>query len=119
MMYKRKETETKRAVGQLGIGAFFWAMRSCEYLLVPQGKKGRTDILRLRNIRLFKDGRLLCHSNPQCEFSDSVAIIFEFQKKDERNNTVTQQDTDHLFLSPIRIWYAIVKKDQKLPGSKR
>ena len=68
MMYKRKETETERAVGQLGIGAFFWAMRSCEYLLVPQAEKGRTDILRLRNIRFFKDGCFLCHSNPQYEF---------------------------------------------------
>ena len=56
MMYKRKETETERAVGQLGIGAFFWAMRSCEYLSVPQAEKGRTDILRLRNIRFSKMG---------------------------------------------------------------
>ena len=81
MMYKRKQTETERAIGQLGIGAFFWAMRSCEYLKVPQAEKRRTDILRLGNIRFFKDGILLIHSDPQCEFADNVSITFEFQKK--------------------------------------
>ena len=117
MMYKKKETETQIAIGQLGIGAFFWAMRSCEYLLVSQAEKRRTDILRLRNIRFFKDGISLCHSNPLCELADCVAITFEFQKKDERNDTVTQLDTDHPYLSPVRIWYAIVKRIRGYPGA--
>ena len=81
MMYKRKQTETKRAIGQLGIGAFFSAMRSCEYLKVPQAEKRRTDIFRLRNIRFFKDGVLLNHGDPQYEFADSVSITLEFQKR--------------------------------------
>ena len=85
-------------------------MRSYEYLKVPQSEKRRTDILRLGNIRLFEDGLLLNHSNPQCECADNVSITFEFQKKDERNDTVTQKDTDHAFMSPVKIWYAIVKK---------
>ena len=84
VMYKNKQTETQRAIGQLGIGAFFWAMRSCEYLKVPQAEKRRTDILRLRNVRFFLKGVLLGHDDPQCEFATSVAIIFEFQKKDEK-----------------------------------
>ena len=110
MMYKNKATETQKAIGQLGIGAFFWACRSCEYLLVPQADKRRTDILRLRCIRFFKDGILLSHDSPLLEHADCVAITFEFQKKDERNDTVTQLDTDHSFLSPVRIWAAIVKE---------
>ena len=85
-------------------------MRSCEYLLVPQAEKRRTDILRLENIRFFKDSILLEHINPQCKFADSVAITFEFVKKDERNNTVTQKGTDHAFMSPVKIWYEIVKR---------
>ena len=40
VMYKNKQTETQRAIGQLGFVASFWAMRSCEYLKVPQAEKG-------------------------------------------------------------------------------
>jgi hypothetical protein len=36
--------------------AFFFAMRSCEYFKVPQPEQHRTDILRLGDIRFFKDG---------------------------------------------------------------
>ena len=78
MMYKRNQTDTERAIGQLGIGAFFWVMRSCEYLKVPQSEKRKTDILRLGNIRFFKDGILLNHSNPQCECAINVSVTFEF-----------------------------------------
>ena len=92
-------------------------MRSYEYLKVPQSEKRRTDILRLGNIRLFEDGLLLNHSNPQCECADNVSITFEFQKKDERNDTVTQKDTDHTFMSPVKIWYAIVKRIRSYTGS--
>ena len=92
-------------------------MRSCEYLLVPHAEKRRTDVLRLGNIRFFKDGILLEHSNPQCEFVDSVAITFEFQKKDERNGTVTQKGTYHAFMSPVKIWYEIVKRIRDYPGA--
>ena len=91
-------------------------MRSCEYLKVPQSGKRRTDVLRLRNIGLFKDGILLNHSDPQCEYTDNVSITFEFQKKDERNDKVTQKDTDHTFLSPVTIWHAIVKRIRSYPG---
>ena len=115
MMYKNNQTESQKAIGQLGIGAFFWAMRSCEYLKVPQAEKRRTDILRLRNIRFFLEGVLLCHDDPRCEFATSVAITFEFQKKDERNDTVTQKGTDHAFLSPVKIWHAIVKRIRSYP----
>ena len=73
--------------------------------------------MRLRNIRFFKDGICLNHSNPQCEHANSVSITFEFQKKDERNDTVTQKDTDHAFLSPVKIWYAVVKRIRSYPGS--
>ena len=35
MMYKKKATETQRAIGQLDIGVFFYACHVCEYVLVP------------------------------------------------------------------------------------
>ena len=73
--------------------------------------------MRSRNIRFFKDGTLLEHNNPQCEFADSVAITFEFQKKDERNDTTTQKSTDHTFMSPVKIWHEIVKRIIGYPGT--
>ena len=38
-------------------------------------------------------------------------------RKDERNDTVTQKDTDHAFLSPVKVWHAIVKRTRGYPGS--
>ena len=86
---KMAVTETQRATSQLATGDFFFAMRSCEYLKAPQAKKGRTDVLHLRNIRFFKKGRELNHNNPWLEFADCVSITFDWQKKDERMDTVT------------------------------
>ena len=74
---KKKGTETQRATGQLSIGGFFIAGCSCEYMKVPQAEKRRTDILRLRCIRIFKDGRLLRHCNPNLEYGDCVSIAKE------------------------------------------
>ena len=78
---KLQLTETQRAISQLTIGAFYFAMRSCEYVKVPQALKHRTDILRLRNVAFLRKGRILPHSSPNLEYADCVIITFEFQKK--------------------------------------
>ena len=104
------ETETQRAISQLSIGAFFFAMRSCEYTKVPQAEKGRTDVIRLRCIRFFKDGRIVPHDNLDLFYSDCVSITFEMQKKDEKMDTVTQIATTDRTLCPVRQWAAIVQR---------
>ena len=86
--FKKKATETQRATSQLAIGGFFYACRWCKYLMIPQAEKRRTNILRLRSLRYFKGGRELQHSNPYLQYADSDSIIFEWQKKDEINDTV-------------------------------
>lgn len=110
-------TETQTCIHQLANGAFFFAMRSCEYLLVTQAEKRRTDIIRLRNIRFFKEGIEMSHNNPNLISADSVSITFEWQKKDERSETVTHLSTDHPLLSPPRLWTTIVKQIRSYPGS--
>ena len=107
---KKTITETQKATTQLATGAFFFAMRSCEYLKVPQAEKRRTDILRLRNIRFFRNGREMSHNNPWLEFADCVSITFDWQKKDERMDTVTQMCSKDLLLCPVRQWAAIVRR---------
>ena len=64
---KRQLTELQCATSQLTILAFFFAMRSCEYVKVPQQDKRRTEILRLRNIRFFSNGRLVLYGRPRQE----------------------------------------------------
>jgi hypothetical protein len=92
-------------------------MRSCEYLKVPQAHLRRTDILKIRNIKFFRNGRLLSHDHPELEYADCVSITFEMQKKDEKRDTVTMHRTEHLFMCPVRAWAAIVKRIRSYPGA--
>ena len=52
-LYRIRSTERSKAISDLCTGAYFFAMRSCEYLAVT-GPKRKTKRLRLRNIRFFK-----------------------------------------------------------------
>ena len=88
---KLQATEVQKATAQLAVGGFFFAARSCEYLKVRDAKERKTDILRLRCIVFLKDGRVLAHSDPNLHLADCVSITFERQKKDEKNDTVTQR----------------------------
>lgn len=106
-----------KTLSQLGVGAFFFACRSCEYLKVPQSEQRRTDIIRIRNIRFLLDGVVLSHSDPRLEFADCVSITFEWQKNDCRFETVTQMATGDLLLCPVRAWAAVVRRILGYPGA--
>ena len=113
----KRATETQKAISQLSIVAFFYAMRSCEYLKVPQAEKRRTDVLRLRNVRFFKKGRELDHNNPWLEYAECVSITFEWQKKDERMDTVTQMASGDVLLCPVRQMAAAIRRIRGYPGA--
>eukprot|EP00956_Cyclotella_meneghiniana_P025476 scaffold53298_cov92-Cyclotella_meneghiniana.AAC.1 len=112
-----QQTELQKATAQLAVGAFFFAMRSCEYLKVPQAEKRRTDILRLRNIRFFRNGVELPHSHPQLETAEVVSITFEKQKKDEKMDTVNQLASGDAILCPKYAWASLVKRIRSYPGT--
>jgi hypothetical protein len=114
---KMDATEVQVATYELAIGGFFFACRSCEYLKVPQAEKRRTDILKLRNIRFFKGGKLLPHWHPHLERADCVSLTFEMQKKDEKSDTVNQLASGDILLCPVRIWAAIVRRIRGYPGA--
>ena len=114
---KRKLTELQCATSQLTILAFFFAMRSCEYVKVTQQEKRRTEILRLRNLRFFNNGRLVPHDDPNLEYSNCLNITFEMQKKDEKNNTTTQMALGDITLCPVRAAAAIVRPIRSYPGA--
>lgn len=113
------DTELGRAIGQLGAGAFFFAMRSCEYLKVSgaEKKNRRTKVLCLRNIRFFRNRKEMPHNDPELLNADTVSITFEYQKNDERDDTVTQKRNGDLTLCPVRSWATIVQRIRRYDGS--
>ena len=99
---KQKSTEFHQAINQLTAVAIFFAMQSCEYLKVIQAKKGQINILCFHNPQFFRDRKLIEHNDQHLEFSDCISITFEMQKKDERNNTVTQMALGDINMCPMR-----------------
>ncbi len=97
---KRQVSELDRAVSQLTICAGFFACCSCEYLKVPRRDMKRTKLLCLRNIRFFKDGRLLSTPSANLEFTDSVAVTFEMQKNEMKHETIIHGQTYDPVLCP-------------------
>ena len=64
---------------QLGYGAFFSGMRSCECILVTGTRN--TKRLKIRNIRFFKNNvEIRGKRIPIVQYADTVSIKFESQK---------------------------------------
>ncbi len=113
---KCQVTGTDKGITQLTIGAAFFACRSCEYSKVLQSKDKRTKLLRLQNIRFFKNGRQLPLQSNDLELADSVAITFEMQKNDEKFDMVTHGRTDDSVLCPVLQWAHLVSRIWTYPG---
>ena len=99
---KNKATEQAKAIGDLAITAFFFAMRSCEYLKVScKAEDRKTKQLRSRNIRFFRNGRELKNNDPTLIAADYVSVTFEDQKNDTRQDTITMQYSGDNLLCPV------------------
>ena len=108
---ENQSTDNNLAAGQLGVVAFFFAMRSCEYLTTPTPKhKKRTKILCINNIRFFTKGKLIPHHSKNLHRADTVTITFEMQKSDERNESVTMHRTGDKIICPVIMAANIVKR---------
>jgi hypothetical protein len=83
---------------QLMLLGFFFAMRSSKNFKVF-GER-RTHPIRKRNMVFRKDGRILPHSSlPRLHLADTIAIPFEYQKRDELNVTVAQWRTGNSIIA--------------------
>ena len=111
---KRSASAAEKAASQLAIGAFFFAMRSCEYVHVTGSR--RTKPLRLRNIRFFKRNRVMSLHDHGLTTATAVSITFEHQKTDVRHETVHQHATFLDVLCPVRTWALIVQRILSYPG---
>mmetsp|Transcript_28039 Transcript_28039/g.58953 ORF Transcript_28039/g.58953 Transcript_28039/m.58953 type:complete len:348 (-) Transcript_28039:199-1242(-) len=114
---KRKFTEHETAVKQLAIGAFFFACRSCEYLLVPAAHTRRTTTLTLGNIRFFRQGAPLAHTQHDLDTADCVNLTFVFQKKDQKHDSVSQRASGDAVMCPVKQWAALVQRIHNYPGT--
>jgi hypothetical protein len=104
-------------MGQLVRIGFFFAMRSREYVKVPRAEEGRTKLLVLRNIRFIRDGKVINHNDPQLECADCVAITFEMQKKEEKNDTVHHKRTGDHTMCPVSAAAELVHRIRSYPNT--
>ena len=104
-------------MADLAVGAFFFAMRSCEYLDVPV--RGKTKQLLVRNIR-FYDRRKneLSQRDPGLEnLAEFVTVTFEDQKNNNKMQTRSQQRTNDATLCPCIRWARVVARILKDPNA--
>jgi hypothetical protein len=85
----------------LVIGAYFFAMRPCEFVKTP--RPGRTKRAKLGTI-VFRDRSkgIVLHSDPLLlSKAEYITIVFIDQKNGNKMDHRTQHKTDHAFLCPV------------------
>ncbi|KAI2510458.1 hypothetical protein MHU86_3878 [Fragilaria crotonensis] len=107
-----KTTETHRAIGQLVTGAFFFAMRSCEYSEASGSR--RTKTVQIGDI-IFRRGGDTIESSIESVLAtaDTVSITYRTQKNGDRGVTVTQHRTranPGTGLCPVRALAGLVSR---------
>jgi hypothetical protein len=92
------------------VGAFFFAMRSCEY--VWSSRKGRTKMITLGGIKFLDSSRqVLDHDDPHlAELAVYVWIRFEYQKNGEKDESRTQRKSSHPLLCPVLRFVRVVQR---------
>jgi len=82
-------------------------MRSCEYVKVTRSRK--TKLLSIKNIKFIKGKRSPPHSDPFLHYADCVLITLELQKKETKNDVITQHRSSDTSLCPVKIWASIIR----------
>jgi len=118
MVSETKTTELDIAVGQLVVGAFFFAMRSCEYLYVPINQPRKTKTLTLENIRFWKNNRILQHNDPTLNTADVVAIKFVKQKNEKDGDIINQFKSRDDAINPVKAWADLVTRISSYPKTR-
>jgi len=114
---KIRFSETQVTLRELAIGTFFFACRSCEYLKVPAAEKKKTNVLKLKHIQFFKNGRKLRHDDAHLEYANSVSLTFRNQKNGIKDDLVLLQGTGDTLFCPIRSFAKIANRIRNYPTS--
>ena len=114
-LHSSATTEFDRAVANLCIGAFFFAMRSCEYTKVSTSR--RTETVSLGDIKFYQGTKLLSHHDPHLHLATTVSITFRYQKRDERDDIITQHRNLDPVMCPVKAWAYTVRRLLRIPGA--
>jgi hypothetical protein len=114
-MFHAQGNPVDRCLGPLLILAFFFAMRSCEYLQVHGDRK--TELLRIHDIRFFRNKADITSSTTDLRLADFICITFRQQKNGVKNETITMSRTNDPILCPVLQAAHIVLKILALPGA--
>ena len=99
--------------------AFFFALRSCEYLKVERSEERRTLPLRRMDITFMRNKKVLAHSSPHLHLADTVSLYFHLQKRDSRGDIVTQCRTGHPVYCPVVVCANLVRAMLADPNGKK
>lgn len=97
-------------IPELLIGAFFFAMRSCEYSTVDT--QGRTKRLTIGDICFLDRKHKIIHQSDSklLKKASYVTITFQNQKNGNKNTKRTHGKTDDKILCPVRAWAIIIQR---------
>jgi hypothetical protein len=101
--------------GPLLVLAFFFALRSCEYLTVTGPRK--TKLLRVRDIRFFLNKADITHNLASLHRADIVCVTFQDQKNGEKSETITMSCTNDPIACPVIQAATIVNRVLTIPGA--
>jgi hypothetical protein len=97
-------SELHLAMGQLTVGAFFFAMRACEYS--ETNGRSRTRTVTIGDVEFRKGSQTISSMDEQClSEADTVSVTYRTQKNGDRGTTVTQYRAENhrgLGLCPVR-----------------
>jgi hypothetical protein len=81
-------------------------MRSFEYVQVLGPHK--TKPFTIKSIKFYKGRRQLRHTDQLLDLADCVSITFEQQKRDTKNDIITQHHSKDDLLCPVKIWSKMI-----------
>jgi hypothetical protein len=113
-VFAEQHTPADRCFGPLLILAFFFAMRSCEYLTVSGPRK--TKLLRLRDIQFFLHRVDISTNTTQLHTADVICITFQDQKNGDKADTITMHRTTDPITCPVKQAATIVTSIRNIPG---
>ena len=118
-MNNAAQSELDKAIADLCTGAIFFCMRSCKYSKVPCQEDKKTKLLCLRNLRFFKNNKLLDQQLDEIENATLISITFEDQKNREKNQAINLHRSKDSLLCPIKAWSKVVKRVRSYNGSSK
>ena len=113
-LYFQHATPVDTCMGPLIILAFFFAMRSCEYLTI--NSEQRTKLLRIQDIRFFQERKDIAQNRATNHLADIICITFRDQKNGEKDEMITLSRTTDPIMCPVRQGACIVNRILAIPG---